>query len=80
LGTYAVNVKASETDHLKGGRLYAWSSAPVISTIVLGAVLLVALGFYEVYAPLPYPMLPVKFFKNIRGFTVLLVVCFVGGE
>ncbi len=62
-----------------GGRQYAWKSAPVISTIVLGAALLVVLGFYEAYAPLQYPMLPTKFFKNIRGFTVLLVVCFVGG-
>jgi MFS family permease len=62
-----------------GGRAYAWNSAPVISTIVIGAALLVVLGFYEAYAPLKYPMLPTKFFKNIRGFTVLLVVCFVGG-
>ena len=62
-----------------GGRQYAWSSAPVVSTLVIGALLLVALGFYEAYAPLKYPMLPPKFFKNVRGFTVLLVVCFVGG-
>ncbi|KAK3703014.1 hypothetical protein LTR37_014744 [Vermiconidia calcicola] len=62
-----------------GGRQYAWSSAPVISTLVLGAALLVVLVFYEVYAPLKYPMLPTKLFKNVRGFSVLLVVCFVGG-
>ena len=62
-----------------GGRQYAWSSAPVISTLVIGAALLVALGLYEVYADLKYPMLPTRFFRNIRGFTVLLVVCFVGG-
>lgn len=62
-----------------GGRQYTWSSAPVVSTLVIGAVLLVILGFYEVYAPLPYPMLPTRFFKNVRGFTMLLVVCFVGG-
>ena len=62
-----------------GGRQYDWNSAPVISTLVIGAALLVALGFYEVYVDLPYPMLPPKFFRNVRGFTVLLVVCFVGG-
>ena len=62
-----------------GGRQYEWSSAPVISTLVIGVALLVAFGFYEVYADLPYPMCPPKFFKNVRGFTVLLVVCFVGG-
>ncbi|KAK5689494.1 hypothetical protein LTR97_012834 [Elasticomyces elasticus] len=62
-----------------GGRQYAWSSAPVISTIVIGAAFLVALGLWEAYADLKYPMLPPKLFKNIRGFTVILVVCFVGG-
>ena len=51
----------------------------MISTLVIGAVLLVVLGFYEVYVDLEYPMLPTKFFRNIRGFTMLLVVCFVGG-
>ena len=62
-----------------GGRQYDWSSAPVIATLVVGIVLLIALGFYEAYADLEYPMLPPKFFNNIRGFTVLLVLCFVGG-
>lgn len=62
-----------------GGRQYDWSSGPVIATLVVGIVLLVCLGFYEAYVDLEYPMLPPKFFKNIRGFTVLLVVCFVGG-
>ena len=62
-----------------GGRQYNWASAPVIATIVIGILLLLALGLYEAYADLEYPMLPPKFFKNIRGFTMLLVVCFVGG-
>jgi MFS family permease len=53
-----------------GGRQYDWNSAPVISTLVIGAALLVVLGFYEVYAPLKYPMLPTKFFKNIRGMSL----------
>lgn len=60
-----------------GGRGYAWSSAEVIATLVVGTAVLVALGFYEVYAPLKYPMLPAKLFRNIRGFTMLLVLCFV---
>ncbi|KAK3672214.1 hypothetical protein LTR78_007967 [Recurvomyces mirabilis] len=62
-----------------GGRQYAWSSAPVISTIVIGAVLLTALGLWEAYGNLSYPMLPGKLFRNVRGFTMILVVCFVGG-
>jgi hypothetical protein len=62
-----------------GGRSYAWSSAPVLSTLLLGVALLVALGFWEAYGGLEYPMLPSKLFRNIRGFTMVLVVCFVGG-
>ena len=62
-----------------GGRQYDWSSAHVIATIVVGAVVLIVLGFYEVYVPLQYPMLPAKLFRNIRGFTVLLILCFVAG-
>ena len=62
-----------------GGRQYAWSSAPVLATLIIGTALLVALAFYEVFANLKYPMLPPKFFGNVRGFTMLLVVCFVGG-
>ncbi|KAK3114960.1 hypothetical protein LTR53_006186 [Teratosphaeriaceae sp. CCFEE 6253] len=62
-----------------GGRQYRWSSANVIAPIVVGTALLVALGFWEAYADLKYPMLPAKLFRNIRGFTVILVVCFVGG-
>lgn len=62
-----------------GGRQYAWSSAPVVSTIVIGAVLLVVLGLWKAYADLKYPMLPPKLFKKVGGFTMVLVICFVGG-
>ena len=39
----------------------------------------VALGIWEVYAPLKYPILPPKLFKKWRDFTALLIVCFVSG-
>lgn len=42
-------------------------------------VCFVALGFWEVYANLKYPILPPKLFKKWREFTALLVVCFVAG-
>lgn len=58
---------------------YEWNSAHVIATIVAGVAVLVALGFYEVYMPLQYPMLPTRLFRNVRGFTMLLVLCFVSG-
>ncbi|KAI1258440.1 fungal trichothecene efflux pump [Xylariaceae sp. FL1019] len=56
-----------------GGTIYPWKSAATISTLVIGALLLVALFVYETYAKLEYPAIPVKFFRN-RGF-ISLVAC-----
>lgn len=56
-----------------GGTIYAWNSAATVSSIVIGAVLLIALFVYEAYADLPYPAIPVQFFAN-RGF-ISLVAC-----
>lgn len=49
-----------------GGRDYAWKSPAVISTLVLSFVVLIALGFWETYADLAYPLLPPKLFKKVR--------------
>lgn len=49
-----------------GGRQHPWNSAAVITPIVLSGPLFVALGFYETYRPLRYPILPVKMFKKWR--------------
>lgn len=56
-----------------GGGIYPWKSAAVISSMVIGFVLLVILFIYEAYANLAYPAIPVKFFAN-RGF-ISLVCC-----
>lgn len=56
-----------------GGGIYPWKSAAVISSMVIGFVLLVILFIYEAYADLAYPAIPVKFFAN-RGF-ISLVCC-----
>ncbi|KAF9893246.1 hypothetical protein FE257_011676 [Aspergillus nanangensis] len=51
---------------LWGGQVYPWKSVPVIVTLVLGAIILVGFGLWEVYAPLKEPVVPIKLFKNIR--------------
>ncbi|KAF2110313.1 fungal trichothecene efflux pump [Lophiotrema nucula] len=56
-----------------GGGLFPWKSAAVISTIIIGAVLLIAFGFWEAYGNNKYPLMPMKFFRN-RGF-ISLVAC-----
>jgi uncharacterized membrane protein len=62
-----------------GGGQHPWSSAWIIGPMVVSAVCFVALGFWEVYMPLAYPMLPPHLFKEWRRFTAFLVVCFVAG-
>ncbi|KAF2264088.1 MFS general substrate transporter [Lojkania enalia] len=62
-----------------GGVSYPWSSSHVVAPIVVAFVCFIALGFWEVFAPLRYPILPPKLFKKWREFTALLVVCFVAG-
>lgn len=41
-----------------GGQLHPWSSAYVIATIVVGAVLLIVFGFYEAFVPMREALLP----------------------
>ncbi|KAL5363379.1 fungal trichothecene efflux pump [Aspergillus floccosus] len=43
-----------------------WKSVPVIVTIVLGAIVLVAFSLWEAYAPLKEPVVPIRLFKNIH--------------
>ncbi|KAL6404285.1 fungal trichothecene efflux pump [Ilyonectria robusta] len=54
-----------------GGKMYPWKSAATISSLVIGALLLIALFIWEAFANLKYPAIPVKFFAN-RGFMALV--------
>lgn len=47
-----------------GGSVYPWKSAKVIATMVIGVLLIVGLAFYEIFAPLKEPLIPVHLFKN----------------
>jgi MFS family permease len=49
-----------------GGGQHPWNSSWVVAPIVVGGVCFVALGFWEVYAPLTYPILPPKLFVQWR--------------
>lgn len=49
-----------------GGSDYPWKSAAVIVPIVLGACHLIALGFWEAFAKLDYPILPARLFRQRR--------------
>lgn len=60
-----------------GGRNFPWSSPKVIAPIVVGLCCYVALGFYETRSSLKYPLMQPRLFRDIRGFTMVIVVCFV---
>ncbi|KAB5513242.1 fungal trichothecene efflux pump [Coniochaeta sp. 2T2.1] len=62
-----------------GGGKFPWKSATVIAPIVVGFMCAVVLGFWETRPGLKYPLLPPKLFKEVRGFVMVIVVCFVGG-
>jgi MFS family permease len=49
-----------------GGKQYPWKDAHVIAPIVTGVLSLVALGFWEAYADLAYPLMPPRLFKRWR--------------
>ncbi|CAK7200047.1 hypothetical protein SEUCBS139899_002735 [Sporothrix eucalyptigena] len=56
-----------------GGSLYAWKSAAVICTIVIGALSLVAFICWETFMDLKEPLVPVHLFKN-RGWNAATVL------
>ena len=56
-----------------GGSIYAWDSATTLSTLIVGAVLLIVLFIWEGFSKQQYPAIPVHFFRN-RGF-ISLVAC-----
>lgn len=63
-----------------GNGIHPWKSAWIIGPIVVAFVCFIALGFWEAYAPLKYPILPPHLFKEWRRFTSFLVICFVAGS
>lgn len=49
-----------------GGSLHPWTSATTLVPIILGLLLLAALGVYEVYGNVEEPLLPPRLFKQVR--------------
>lgn len=56
-----------------GGSLYAWDSAHVIATLIVGVVLLIALGFWCAYAKLENPFLPTHLLGDVRFMAVVCI-------
>lgn len=52
---------------------YPWKSAEVISTLVVGTLLMVAFAFYEIHVPLKQPLFPIRLIKIRNIWTCLLI-------
>jgi MFS family permease len=62
-----------------GTEAHPWKSASTIGPIVAGACTLIACFAYDFTVP-KQPFFPLDLFREVRGFTVLLVVVFVAGK
>ncbi|KAH8597749.1 MFS multidrug transporter-like protein [Bisporella sp. PMI_857] len=63
---------------LWGGYQYAWTSAHVLVPLILGGLLLIAFGVWEVYGA-KYPMFPKRLKKDPRILALTLVITFISG-
>jgi len=62
-----------------GGSIFPWKSAGTICMIVIGAVLLIALVFYEMLVPQILPLFPGQVLRKIRRVSLVLVGTFLFG-
>ena len=63
---------------LWGGYQYSWKSAHTLVPLLLGACLLIAFGFWEIYGA-KYPMFPSRLKKDPRILALTLIITFISG-
>jgi hypothetical protein len=61
------------------GGPYPWSSGRVIGLIVSGGVTLVAFVLYECFVTIKFPIIPMKLFLDVRGFTCVVAISALTG-
>ncbi|KAJ5887443.1 hypothetical protein N7495_007484 [Penicillium taxi] len=61
-----------------GGYQYPWSSAHVLTPLIVGVALLVAFTFWEIYGA-KYPIFPTRLKQEPRTLCLTLVVTFISG-
>ncbi|KAI1106032.1 fungal trichothecene efflux pump [Jackrogersella minutella] len=62
-----------------GGQPLAWNSATILGLLISGFVCLVAFVLYEVYGGAERPIIPMHFFKDLTGFTPIVIISAVTG-
>ena len=51
----------------------------ILGLLITGGLLLVAFGLWEHYSHTPNPLVPLHFFKDVRGFTMLFIIASISG-
>lgn len=59
-------LRCSRLGRLTNHQVYPWTSARVLSTLLIGVAILVAFVLWELYAPIQEPLVPMKLFKNVH--------------
>ncbi|KAF9884761.1 hypothetical protein FE257_001251 [Aspergillus nanangensis] len=61
-----------------GGYQYPWTSAHVLAPLILGGVMLIGFGFWEIYGT-DYPIFPSRLKQEPRTLGMTLVITFISG-
>lgn len=62
-----------------GGYQYKWHSPHVLSTLIIGAIMIIAFGIYEKFFA-KYPMFPGAILKEPRILLLTLIITFISGS
>lgn len=62
-----------------GGSPLPWSSPRILGLLISGAITLVVFGLWEAYGGAPNALVPMHFFKDVRGFSMLFIISSVSG-
>lgn len=62
-----------------GGQPFPWSSGRVLGLLIPGAVIFIAFVLYEIYGNPKNPIIPMHFFKDVRGYTCVVIISAITG-
>lgn len=66
-------------DARAGGQPLPWSSPRILGLIISGGITLVAFVIWEAFSRTTNPLIPMYFFRDVRGFVILCIISAVSG-
>lgn len=62
-----------------GGQPLPWQSATILGLLISGFVTMVAFCLWEAYSGVQYPIIPLRLYKDLRGFTCCAILSATSG-